>query len=507
MREAGFRAAFFLMAAFLSAAPAAGPLPPASEISAPHGAARLLLCAGRPETSDALCGTVSVFENRAAGRGRRIALHVVVLRAIGGGGSSQPPLFSLEGGPGLAATDGVRFWETELKPFRRNRDIVLLDQRGTGASNPLRCSRERRDAGDFLEEMYPLEYVRRCRSELETKADLTQYSTSAAADDIEDVRRALGYGRIDLIGLSYGSRLALVTLRQHPKSVRAAVLMGLTPTWAHLPLFHAANAQRALSLLLEDCAAEASCKGAYPDLPGDLARVAEALGAAPATASAAWPAGSPPKTVSITRDVFFETLRRQMYEPATTRRLPAVIHAAAAGNYAPFLTAALPSGDGRDGSADGLYLSITCSEDTSQITRGEAERAIAGTLFGSYRIDQQRRACAIWPTKRLPARYFRDVRSSVPVLILSGGRDPVTPPAWATRAARKLSRSRHVIVPLSAHLENGLDDVACWDRVVLSFLDRGTAEGLDVSCLARLKPAPFQVGPSIAGDRAEKPAD
>ena len=432
-------------------------------------------------------------ENRSAPRGRRIDLHVAVLPGIGG--SSRPPLFSLEGGPGIAASEGVEVWETELKDYREKRDIVLIDQRGTGSSNPLACERERREAADFLEEMYPVEYVRRCRSRLETRADLTRYTTPDAADDVESVRRALGYGRIDLIGLSYGTRLALVYMRKHPRSVRAAVLIGVTPTWARLPLFHAANAQRAMSLLFQDCAAEAPCAAAYPDLAGEVASLYETLGRAPARATAAWPAGATPAPVSITRDVFFETVRRQLYAPETSRRLPAVIHAAAHGDFAPYLRIVLPAGSGRASDADGLYLSITCSEDTTRIGPAEAERFTAGTVFGRYRIDQQRRACDAWPTTTLPKRYFHDVRSSAPVLILSGGRDPVTPPEWATRAARRLSRSLHVVVPRSGHLPDGLDDLGCWDRVVLSFLDRGTAEGVDVSCLARLKPKAFATSP------------
>ncbi len=475
-------------AAIIAGAPAAAA---ASLPGAGEPRLRLAPCATPPSPSDALCGTVSVFENRSARRGRKIGLHVVVLPGIGG--SSRPPLFSLEGGPGIAASEGAGLWETELKPYREKRDIVLFDQRGTGSSNPLRCERQRREAADFLSEMYPAEYVRRCRSLLEERADLTRYTTPAAADDVEDVRRALGYGRIDLIGLSYGTRLALVYMRKHPRSVRAAVLMGVTPTWARLPLFHSANAQRAMSLLFQDCAAEASCAAAYPDLAGDVASLHETLGRAPALATAAWPAGGTPARVSITRDVFFETLRRQMYAPETSRRIPAVIHAAAHGDFAPFLGIVLPAGDGQARDADGLYLSITCSEDTPRIGPGEAEGFTAGTVFGRYRIDQQRRACEAWPAAVLPKRYFRDVRSNAPVLIFSGGRDPVTPPEWATRVARRLSRSLHVVVPLSAHLPDGLDDLGCWDRVVLSFLDRGTAEGLDVSCLARLKPKPFVI--------------
>lgn len=479
-----------LAGVFAGSIASAQPLSVRTDTPAGHGRARLTPCPSSPSapSSTAQCGSVSVLENRSARRGRKIDLHVVVLPAIGG--STRPPLFFLEGGPGLAASDGTGMWETELKAYREKRDIVLLDQRGTGLSNPLRCEQPRRNAADFLDEMYPVEYVRRCRDELERRADLTRYTTPDAANDLEEVRRALGYGRIDLMGLSYGTRLALVYMRMHPRSVRAAVLMGVTPTWVKLPLSHSANAQRALSLLFQDCKAEAPCAAAYPDLAGDLAALIETLGRAPARAEAAWPAGTPAMTVSITRDIFMETIRREMYAPETSRRIPAVIHAAAHGNFEPFLKIALPARDGPARIADGLYLSITCSEDTSRITSAEADLSGSGTAFGRYRVDQQRRACASWPTTVLPERYYRDVRSKAPVLIFSGGRDPVTPPQWATRAARRLSRSLHVVVPLSAHLADGLD-YECWDGVIRSFLDRGTAEGLDTSCLERLKPKPF----------------
>jgi pimeloyl-ACP methyl ester carboxylesterase len=446
---------------------------------------------GEAAAPDALCGAISVFEDRSSRRGRKIDLHVVVLPGIGG--TSRPPLFFLEGGPGMAASDGVGMWAGPLKAYRERRDVVLLDQRGTGRSNPLRCEDNRRSAADFLAEMYPVDYVRRCRSQLEARADLAQYTTPAAADDLEDVRRELGYGPIDLFGLSYGTRLALVYMRMHPQSVRAAVLMGVTPTWARLPLHHSANAQRALRLLFQDCAGEAPCFAAYPDLSGDLAKVVETLGRSPARAHAVWPKGALATPVSITLDVFMEKLRRAMYAPATSRRVPAVIHAAARGDFAPFLEMALPSGDGSRRDADGLYLSVTCGEDTSRIKPADADLLTAGTAFGRYRVDQQTRACTMWPTSSVPPGWDRNVHSKAPVLLLSGGRDPVTPPEWAAAVARKLSRSLHVVVPLSAHLDEGLDDPECFDAVILSFLDRGTVEGLNTSCLARLKPRPFEV--------------
>jgi len=477
------------------------PPPASSERKASRARTQLAPCG---EPSAALCRSVSVYEDRARHRGRKIDLHVVVLPGIGG--STRPPLFFLEGGPGMAASDGVAMWEKDLAAYRDRRDIVLLDQRGTGGSNPLTCERDRGRPADFLAEMYPPDYVRRCRTELEKRADLTLYTTSLAADDLEDVRRELGYGRIDLFGLSYGTRLALVYMRMHPRSVHAAVLMGVTPTWARLPLYHAANAQRALTLLIQDCEAEAPCRAAYPDLHAEAAAVSESLARAPANAEAAWPQGSPPQSVSVTRGVFFEAIRRAMYTPAASRSVPAAIHGAAHGDFAPFFRLALPEGDGRRKDADGLYLSVTCTEDTGRITPSDALQwsSSTATVFGSYRVDQQRRACDAWPKSEVPVGFDHDVHSGASVLILSGGRDPVTPPQWATRAARHLSHSLHVVVPLSAHGDEGLSDPGCYDRVILAFLDRGKTSGLDVSCLAAQKPPPFDTGQVIkngSGDR------
>jgi pimeloyl-ACP methyl ester carboxylesterase len=251
-----------------------------------------------------------------------------------------------------------------------------------------------------------------------------------------------------------------------------------------------------LTLLIQDCEAEAACSAAYPDLRAEVAAVSESLGRAPASADAGWPPGSPPQTVSVTRGVFFEAVRRAMYSPAASRRVPAVIHEAARGDFAPFLRLALPEGDGRRRDSDGLYLSVTCTEDTGRITPSDAARwaSSTATVFGSYRVDQQRRACDAWPKSEVPVGFDHDVHSGAPVLILSGGRDPVTPPQWATRAARHLSHSLHVVVPLSAHLDEGLSDPGCYDRVILAFLDRGKTSGLDISCLAAQKPPPFDTG-------------
>jgi pimeloyl-ACP methyl ester carboxylesterase len=202
---------------------------------------RLKPCKVRASEEELLCGKLSVFENRQAHTGRKIELNVVVLPALNPDRKAEP-LFHIAGGPGDASTAAVKYYTKSEREYRRQRDVILVDQRGTGAFNPLGCKPA---AGDFFGEIFPFKYVENCRRDLERTADLAQYTTSIATDDLDDVRAWLGYDKINLIGLSYGTRAALVYLRRHPQHVRSAVLIGLVPTNYKMPLHHARSEQRA----------------------------------------------------------------------------------------------------------------------------------------------------------------------------------------------------------------------------------------------------------------------
>lgn len=445
-----------------------------------------------------LCGSLSVFENRRARSGRRIELRVVVLPAL-----EQPageaPLFELAGGPGVAATSVAPAYAKELREYRRRRDVVLVDQRGTGASNPLHCRRGQ-SPQHFLEEMYPVDYVKRCRRELEPRADLTQYTTPLAADDLDDLRAWLGYERVNLFGLSYGARTALVYMRRHPDRVRSVALMGAAPMDFKLPLHHARGGQRALELLLGECAADAKCGAAFPRVRQELRELLDGLARRPARAPYALPESGEQVTVEIRAEVFAEKLRSRMYAPAGARRLPFVIHRAARGDFAPFLQMVMPARrDAPDFIADGMYLSVTCSEDLPFIDHAAAAQMSAGTIFGNYRVSQQRRACDLWPRAPLPRGYHLPVRSKIPVLIISGRMDPVTPPRWGEELARHLPNSRHVVAGHLGHGAEGLSNAECLDRLILEFYARADAAGLDVSCVDAMLPPPFLIGPRSVG--------
>lgn len=441
-------------------------------------------------TEELLCGKLTVPENRETRTGRTIDLNVVVLPALER--DAKEPLFDLAGGPGDAATAGAHFYASEGREFRRRHDVVLVDQRGTGKSNPLSAEPKLKTPQDYLSEMYPVAYVKKLREVLEKKADLTQYTTSIAMDDLDDVRAWLGYDRINLFGLSYGTRAALVYIRQHPDRVRSAVLMSVAPTDLKMPLRHARGARRAMNLLLDECARDVECHQAFPDLRREWEDLMARLRQQSARATYRPADGTGEVMVEIRDEIFAEKLRSRMYSPEGARQVPLMIHHAAQGDFNPFLQLVIPKDRATpDFIADGLYLSVTCAEDVPFIDQDEAERVNAGNPFGNYRVFQQTRACSMWPQGKILDSYHAPITSDVPVLLLSGNMDPVTPPELAQEVSRHLPNSRHLIISEQAHTSEGLTHADCLDKLMLQFYETGDATDLDTSCVAELLPPPF----------------
>jgi pimeloyl-ACP methyl ester carboxylesterase len=435
-----------------------------------------------------LCGKLTVFENRERRAGRTIDLNVVVLPALDPG-QMEAPLFELSGGPGQAATGAADYYVGPGREYRRHRDVVLVDQRGTGGSNPLSAPATKKSPQDYLSEMYPVDYVNRMRAALGPRADPTQYTTSIAMDDLDDVRAWLGYDRINLIGISYGTRAALVYIRQHPDRVRSAILMGVAPTNLKMPLHHARAAKRALDLLLAKCAADTACHHAFPEIEGEWQEVLARLGREPARVEYLPPDKSGPVIVEIQRDIFAEEVRTMMYSPAGAAKVPMLIHSAAKGDFGPFLKEAMQERFGP--LADGMYLSVTCAEDVPFIDQAKAEQANAGNPFGNYRVEQQTLACGLWPRGTIPDGYHEPVNSDVPILILSGNLDPVSPPERGEEVARHLPNSRHIVITHGAHILYGLTNVECIDNLMFEFLAKGNARELDPTCVEQVLAPPF----------------
>jgi pimeloyl-ACP methyl ester carboxylesterase len=440
----------------------------------------------------ARCGRLEVFENRAAAAGRKIGIHFVVLKATSTPHATEA-IFNFAGGPGDAATRNIGGFAQGLAELRSTRDLVAVDIRGTGSSAPLDCPGLAGDRGvqGFLDEFMPAREVAACRRQLEKNHDLRFYTTPLTMDDVEDVRAALGYDQVDLVGGSYGTRSALVYMRRHPAHVRAALLEGLVPTSDRSPLTFAHDAQASLDKVLAACAADAGCHAAFPDPAGDLRRVLEATARAPAQVALENPSSGQPVTLRLSRDGLAQALRYMLYSPSTHPLVPLYLHEGARGNFKPFAQIAQSFASLFGSGSDGFFLAVTCSEDVRFFTLEEAATAARDTFLGDFRARKQKQACAEWPAGELPAGYAEPVRSSAPTLLISGERDPVTPAAWAAEAARSLPNSVHVVVPGGAHGSDGLAGAECLDRLAVGFLRRGSAAGLDTSCVSKIRTPPF----------------
>jgi pimeloyl-ACP methyl ester carboxylesterase len=452
------------------------------------GLSKLKPCRLSGIDEELLCGKLTVYENRKTRTGRTLDLNVVVLPAFDQKTKAEP-LFDLAGGPGAASTEGATFYAGPGKEYRRRHDVLCVDQRGTGRSNRLSIPQEKTPQ-HYLSEMYPVDYVKEMRQALEQRADLTKYTTSIAMDDLDDVRAWLGYDRINLVGWSYGTRAALVYMRQHPEHVRSAILLCVAPMDLKMPLHHSEAAERALDLLLSECEHDAACHAAFPQIREDWKKTLAQLEKEPARVEYSPPKTRASTTLRIERDIFAEKIRTWMYGRDKAARIPLIVHHAAYGDFAPFLQEAIgPSIP--DFVADGMYLSVTCAEDVSFIDQEEAARLNAGNPFGNYRVLQQTRACAMWPRGEIPPDFLEPVRSNAPVLIFSGNMDPITPPKYGEEVARHLPNSRHLVIPEAGHGPQGLSDPDCLDRIAIEFLDKGDAQNLDVSCVERMARPPF----------------
>ncbi|HSA56455.1 MAG TPA: alpha/beta fold hydrolase, partial [Gemmatimonadaceae bacterium] len=408
------------------------------------------------------CHTVPVRERMGDSASRLIGLRVVVLPARGSA-SAKPPLVLLQGGPGVAGIPMARrFAASGL--LREGRDVIVLDQRGTGESNRLSCEALGRKF--FFGALLPKDHVSACRQRLAAHADLRQYHSTASAHDIEAIRRALGYERLDVWGFSFGSRVAMAYAREYPGRVRALILDGVVPFDAGLVADHAQSLQRSIDDVVARCARDARCRAAFPDPAGTLRRVVARLDRAPAIVRLTDPAGAT-RAFSVGRWELAYAVRGMLYG-ARAAALPAMLHRADSSGDLSAFARLYAERSAWPGDATGLapHLGAYCAEDLPFVDTAAVARRTRGTLIGSLYHEQYRAGCDAWPMPRVPARSRTPLRSDVPALLISGERDPVTPPAYGERVARSLPRARHVVVPGGGHAEQS----PCKTSVVAAFL-------------------------------------
>ena len=356
----------------------------------------------------------------------------------------------------------------------------------------LRARRPQEDLQSYLGETFPVAAVRECRERLEKTHDLTLYTTDMAIDDFDEARAWLGYGKVNLWGGSYGTRAAQVFLRRHPGSVRSVVLDGAVPMDETLPITHAAAGQRSLDLLTEWCEKDAACHGKFPEFRQEFQAVMARLRREPAVVEVKHPRTGKPARVTVAWNVMADGVRWALYSPEPSAWLPLMIHQAATGDFAPLAQASANSRLGAiDGITMGLFFSVTCAEDIPFIDPAQVPARTANTFLGDYRVAQQTAACGVWPRAKIEPSHREPVRSDIPVLVINGERDPVTPPDFGVRVTREMTRAVRVVIPWGSH--GGIEP--CRDKIQADFFEKGSGEGLDLSCVKQMRLTPFMLEP------------
>jgi pimeloyl-ACP methyl ester carboxylesterase len=465
-------------------------VPAAAQGQRRFGALEFSPCAlsspGLPLTVPAQCTSVTVPEDHARPDGRRIELALAWVPSTAR--KPEPdPVFMLAGGPGQSARDSYAAVSPAFREVLRRRHVMLLDQRGTGPGNPLDCGVTEEawlsEATDAASPEAARAQAQRCLERLD--ADPRFYTTSDAVQDLETTRSRLGAERIELVGISYGTRLALEYLRRNPARVRAIVLDGVVPPELALGAEHARNLEQAIDAQLAGCAEDKLCARQYGTPRQTLARLLEELRREPRMVRYRDPQTAEPREDLLTADLVTGVVRLYAYVPQLAAMLPMIIARAAAGD-AELLMAQARMIDDLVGEqiSMGLQLSVSCAEDAPLL---DANADDADTLLGSGFVATIRAACEVWPRGRMPADFHAPIASDRPALLLSGELDPVTPPRYGEQVLRGLPNGRHLVARGQGH---NVMMAGCMPRLIAEFMDSADARMLDTSCLERLIETP-----------------
>jgi pimeloyl-ACP methyl ester carboxylesterase len=426
----------------------------------------------------AQCGTLDVPEDRRNPSRRTIAIAVALLPA----NTLNPKpdaLFVLAGGPGQAASHLGPF-ASQLVGVRKDRDIVLVDQRGTGRSSPLDCAalKPHYDFESMLE-LDPAPKAAQCARELADKGiDASQYTTAAFVEDLDAVRAALGYSTINLWGGSYGTRAALEYVRRHRDRVRSVVLDGVAPPSMRVSLDVWPTRDAALDALIRACNESHSCAASHPNLDATLSRIRDRLSSG-STVTIVDPRTGEARDIRLTFAHVVAALQPLTYVPQLGALMPEVINRMDAGDFGPlYATASLTASSLAEQVNSALHYSVTCAEDVPRVTAADL------AALASVRSRELARAllsvCDVWPRGDAPADAATPVVSDVPALLISGGLDPVTPPPYGAEVARALSHSRHIVALGYGHI---VTPHACAPRLVAAFIDDPSFASLPSACV------------------------
>lgn len=436
----------------------------------------------------ARCGILLRPLNPADDNSPMIDLHVAIVPAL----SLEPepdPFVPIAGGPGQASTQFYASQAAAFERIRRKRDIVLIDQRGTGDSAALGCPLG--DDPQALIEYSEEETLRLTRECLEQLPyDPRYFTTSVAVQDLEALRQELGYAQFNLYGVSYGSRVAQHFARRYPASTRSVILDGVVPPTLVLGPDIAREAQRALDSIFERCAESEACAGAFPNLADDFRALIDRLSDDGERVTLPDPLTGEPDTAVIRDEEVAGVIRLLSYHPSTIALIPLLLHEAANGNLQPLAAQYLVSSSAMaDSLSIGMHNAVVCTEDLPYVDVSDEERGeLDATYLGALLVDAMAAGCSVWPRGVMDDDFKEPLETDLPVLLLSGEADPITPPAYAERAMVNFSNAAHLIGKDQGH---GLAPIGCVPRIMADFVASGSPAELDTACLGRLFAMPF----------------
>lgn len=442
------------------------------------------------------CGTLAVKENPTDPRSREITLNILRLPAISPT-AKKDPLFLIQGGPGGSSVRMAEMVHYAFAEVRKNRDLIFIDQRGTGKSNPLDCEKIDNNDEELAADVVKQKMAARIKTCAEEYKDQSIfYTTPYAVQDIELVRRALGYPSINLWGVSYGSRVALEYAREFSATTRTIILDGVAPVQMALPKYFAEDAMSALRVVNDECAAQEKCKQQFGDVIEKADKVSARLAQAedrqaPIKIEFKHPLNQTIKKITLSQKIFSQLIFMSLYSRDLTVLLPQAIADSERGDYqliASLFTLASEQ-NGFANISEGMRYSVVCNEDAYFIAPEDIDSG--NKFFGINMLKEMAEECKIWPKSILPKIYFDPIKSDLPALLLSGVRDPVTPPRWAQEVARHLPNSLQLVAQGGNH---SISMEGCLPKIIAQFIELASVNKLNTSCVNDIKPLPLVLG-------------
>ena len=435
-------------------------------------------------TIAAQCTVLRVAENPAAPAGRKIGLKIAWIPAEREDAAEPDPVMMLAGGPGQSALESYPQAAAAFAEVHKTRHVILVDQRGTGGSNPLTC-KEATDQTQLPSPDAARAYMQRCLAALSKRADPRFYTTAEAIQDLDTVRKAIGATQLNLVGISYGTRVAQQYAARYPASTRTIVLDSVAPNSLVLGNEFARNLEDALDLQFALCAKTPPCASRLGDPRGKLRTLMAKLETAPPLVSYRDGMTGESKQETLTPALVAGLVRMYAYMPLASSLLPLQLNEAARGRYDGLMALSKMLGEQMSESISmGMQLSVICSEDGSEL---KADPSDEGTLLGNDFADYLTAQCAVWPKGKRAAGFRAPLSTPVPALLLSGEFDPVTPPRYGEAVVKSLPNGRHFVLRGQGHNVIG---AGCAPRLMAEFIKSADAKKLDGKCLAKLPYTP-----------------